>query len=71
MNKADPSSVVGIVLRRYDRCVSAIVKRGLTYWGFVNKVWYHGYYRWTKNHRNELEATYQRVLKRRMEIIGK
>lgn len=34
-------------------------------------LYYHLYYKHTKRHKKELKAVYDRVMARRMEIIGK
>ncbi len=35
-----------------------------------SKLWYHMYYKHTKQHKQELASVRQRVLKRRDEILG-
>lgn len=36
-----------------------------------SRLWYNVYYKHTKEHKQNLENTYNRALKRRKEIIGK
>jgi len=38
---------------------------------FIDWFWYHVYYKHTKKHKKDMQDTHDRVMKRRLEIIGK